>query len=750
MDAWTYDSKGFTNTELKKLDYVSNSEIKSYLDSSSHNKLFLVGPKGCGKTLLLHKKAYEYVEAQKKKEEEGRARNISDGLVENISFTGVRFSDSTLLELKDYDKWKDIWTFAIGLAALLKSGEELPPKLDRIIAEFSDYNAIRYMVPEILNKYEEHRRDRLFATYNNLIMSRVSKLQNRYFLFIDGLDQALDNLLTSRDYERAKEADPYIVYTIWRAAQAGLLYACFDMPTSHNRRLVVYATAREEALSISSQMAINLKSYCAYLRYTDDQLREIFKKNVKHTPSQNLYDTRSSHSGRRMLGFDQIAHVAAKELNGQPKVEDSIDLLLRHTFRRPREIVLLGKKIYSEFNANINGRLTDLGELKDATREVVNRSAYNDIFKSYVEEIFPTFREDLLKQFMEQVDANVITREQLEQLDSETVNYLYRVGLLGYVLNNKQKFAPPLTYIDAEEKVIPWSKYYVVHPVLDSKLQEKYDIDEFYSPYNIIGDGNDFAFPPLSLRALVEEFIVDDFLPDDLPGRTGNKWEQAKVMVDPKKLYTLIFKAPENIEIRRELLNRMEDAHSFFRQSLECWAINKLLLADDSNNFQLLEERRFRLYHGIDRLRERHLYETRIEDFSPKAQSAFVVRLFGRVSVLGMLLAMERSVPEAECWVRNFSAPKQTKDSESSRHNEVTYMRRSFFIAKLPESGAIDQGSVEKIWSKISPFERHLLGEWYHEAIGELLSVSGNFSERQRYYLEGKIKNMKLYKILTN
>lgn len=748
MEAWTYDSKGFTNTELKRLDYVSNSEIKAYLDSSSHNKLFLVGPKGCGKTLLLHKKAYEYFEAQKKNDDESGAKNISDGLVENISFTSVRLSDSTLLELKDYDKWKDIWIFAIGLTTLIRSGEELPERLLDVVQEFEDFDAIRYIVPEILNNYEEYRRLRLFADYNNLIMSRVRKLQNRYVLFIDGLDGALDVLLTSSDYDRVKEGDPYLVYTIWRAAQTGLLYACFDLPTSHNRRLVVYATAREEALSIDSQMAINLKSYCAYLRYTDDQLREIFRKNVRHTPKGNLYTHKSKHVEAGMLGFERIAHIVAKELNGPPKVEESIDLLLRHTFRRPREIVLLGKNIFTEFNANLNGqnRNEAPNDLKEATRNLVNKSAYNDIFASYVKEIFPSFRHEYLEQFMEQVDSNVLTRERILEFDPEMINYLYRVGLIGYVeSNNKQKFAPPLTYISAEEKVVPWSKFYVVHPVLDSKFQEKHDVKKFYSPYNIIGHGNDFTPPPIGLESLFLEHPVDFFKPKDISGKgqVKEKWNSARIFVDSDKLYGLLFKKEENIIIRQELQSHLEDAGKLFKYLLSYWAIGKLELAYGNDNLDL-QQKKSEVLRSIFSLFRKAAYEARIDNLTEESQRKFIARLFGRISVVGMLTAMDYDIPRAANLIKTF-APNQEDTTESGAY-DVAHLRRGFFIAHLPEKDSLDQEKLKKIWSCLSPFESYLLQEWYENYTKEILFSAGNFSEVQKDYLKQRVKEMVFYK----
>ncbi|MEM8583772.1 MAG: hypothetical protein AAGF87_05855 [Bacteroidota bacterium] len=319
MDAWFFEAKGYDYKELKNFDFVSNDEIRSFVyDVRSYGKLFLIGSKGSGKTLLLHKKAYEYFNKKRKESDEPKATRLSDDIVEVLDFPGLDIPESSLLELKDHYRWKDIWTFSVGLITLRKAGIELPESSRIKCAELEPFTELRFIVTYILNDYERFKREGLFRL-NTLIMNFINKLNDRYVLFIDGLDQALNPLLKSPEYEFIRENDPEVLYRVWQAAQFGLLLALHSLPSSHNRRLLVFATARKEALAIDDQMSINVSGFCIDLEYSVDQLEKIFIKNIERTPKRHLYKTPTGkkESIYQFFGCNDMNHPASVEKNGQ-------------------------------------------------------------------------------------------------------------------------------------------------------------------------------------------------------------------------------------------------------------------------------------------------------------------------------------------------------------------------------------------------------------------------------------------------
>lgn len=70
-------------------------------------------------------------------------------------------------------------------------------------------------------------------------------------------------------------------------------------------------------------------------------MRDIFISNINKTPNNKLVEKSSTDPFIRFFGFNTIPHSFVKN-----REEDIFNFMYRHTFGRPRELVLLGKRIF--------------------------------------------------------------------------------------------------------------------------------------------------------------------------------------------------------------------------------------------------------------------------------------------------------------------------------------------------------------------------------------------------------------------
>lgn len=746
MTPWTFESKDFSNKQWKNLKYVSNDNIESFMHPNEFDKkLFLIGTKGCGKTLLLHKMAYEYFNGGRNNAEDGTPpKNLSNQLVEVLAFANLDPSDTTILELKDHNRWKDIWTFALSIHTLRVSGEPIPKILEPIMEELAPLRQIRYLVPHLLNNYDDYHFQRRVFRHNNLLTAILSEIQDRYVLFLDGLDQALNRFLTSSStqYKHLLENDPYLMYTVWESAQFGLLLACTDITKSHNHRLVVFATSRKEAFLANDPMAINIMAYCVELEYTDEQLREIFRNNIRRMGSKHCYGNKRDSLETQMFGCEEMAHFVPKNGNGEFACESGIDLILRHTFRRPREVVLLGSRLYTKFNVNLTDETSATEQNKKDIRNEVHKKSNEEILAEYKKEIFPAFREDFLKDFLKIAKSNVLTRQELEQVPSEIVDYLFQVGLLGFVNGNTQEFKRTISLLQPEKKKIPYTDFYIVHPCLDLRFQDNFSNEEFYYEHCIIGHGLPFVRPERGIETLIEDKSVGFFDPNEKAGRKGNEWKAAKIFVEkPTDLFNLIFIGPKDKKGMSRLAQIMR-ADKLLTQLLLWWGTEKVEEAFQRDTSALREK----ILISVSKLKGNIRYETKISDLSPASLDYFSSKIFGRITLAGMVLALGFDSIKSRSVLTRFDP------SEKSNHKTLTvdtaYLRHAFFLAYLPENSLLDKDQSSKLWYGLSDFERVFLSRWFHRAVANDLCANGNFSDDEYRFLKERLLKIPLAKLV--
>ncbi|SER23794.1 hypothetical protein [Neolewinella agarilytica] len=192
---WRFDSQGITNRELSRTYIYRDDIIDDFLDPDPDNRLFfLVGPKGCGKTLLIHYKAYLYFNSYEDDRNNLQEVNASRDLVESLDFSEETLTQVGIKELQSVTVWNKVWEFAIMLVVLRKSKVGLPEELKHIEKQFRNARSLSTIVVEVINNIEKYVFSDFFSC-RNAMRDRLDDLQQSYVMFVDRLDQALDSLL---------------------------------------------------------------------------------------------------------------------------------------------------------------------------------------------------------------------------------------------------------------------------------------------------------------------------------------------------------------------------------------------------------------------------------------------------------------------------------------------------------------------------------------------------------------------------
>jgi hypothetical protein len=176
------------------------------------------------------------------------------------------------------------------------------------------------------------------------------------------------------------------------------------------------------------------------------------------------------------FGTDIITHDQTGER------EDIFEYLCRHTLRRPRDFMTIGRKL-SELSP------------EERRRELTLKNAVHDaataIAREYINEIHPYLGGIDLYALFRLIDRNVLTRAECEAIFLEYANAmgtpnepphlfsaLYRAGLLGWVNVDLvtgrmvQKFLLPGERAFEHGDGLPESSHYLLHPVLTPLIGE--------------------------------------------------------------------------------------------------------------------------------------------------------------------------------------------------------------------------------------------------------------------------------------
>ncbi|HEV7736647.1 MAG TPA: hypothetical protein VGO47_04650, partial [Chlamydiales bacterium] len=282
---------------------------------------------------------------------------------------------------------------------------------------------------------------------------------------------------------------------VWINAQLGMMKIARDICQRH-KHIKIFVSIRSEAFNnLEAQTSLQYQNISSILTYTKTQIQEIFEQNIAITEKQKLARADAVDSIERFVGFSKMDHRFVRD-NGRPRKEETFDFIYRHTFGRPREIVLMGSKI-EEISPRERNRDNE------AVREVVNSVGGDVLLQQLKREIIPYFESEVFNKFCELVGSNVISTEQAKIISAEisdgmgfqgdVFSYLYSIGLVGTTEWNfrrnqfAQKFLPVGHYSLSANIPPKASKYFVIHSAVDKTLRDIHG-RHFYNDNNIIGN----------------------------------------------------------------------------------------------------------------------------------------------------------------------------------------------------------------------------------------------------------------------
>jgi hypothetical protein len=267
---------------------------------------------------------------------------------------------------------------------------------------------------------------------------------------------------------------------VWYFSQMGLVEVAYQLRrVSH--QLKVFVAIRKEAFAKfddTTSMTQQYRGSTIDIAYSPASLREIFINNIRRETPRNLVDPGRLKSEPLVafLGTDALTHDHTGER------EDVFEYVCRHTLRRPRDFMTIGRKL-SELSPEERRR-------EHALKNAVHEAA-TAIAREYINEIQPYLGGIDLYALFRLIDRNVLTRADCERIFLEhatavgspdepphVFSALFRAGLLGWVDldlvtgRSVQKFLLPGERPFEPGDGLPESSHYLVHPVLASLIAE--------------------------------------------------------------------------------------------------------------------------------------------------------------------------------------------------------------------------------------------------------------------------------------
>ncbi len=491
---WQFDGGAVQYSAGLKENVYINRIIRNYLEVGNHDHNFLlVGPKGIGKTLFINLKSHTFRNTFKNK---GIHFYPYGGqLCENLVLDNNLLSKEDLLRFANDNVWTRIWRLVLSITACRAAGVSCEdPVIKQLV---SSSNSVSTLLTTILTD-----RSQLDYYLSGLkyMTQRIEKINSAVCIFIDNIDQAFEQFLLEYHFSDYEDYRLPASVQIWIGAQTGLLAAIYEL-NRHNSHVKIYSTIRSEAFNcLRGPVAINYAKYCVHLKYSKEEVKTIFEKNIALIEEEDYAKPEGKDLIHKFLGVQKLSHtVARKPQNGNKLNEPIFEYLYRHSFGRPRELVYIGYNLYHNIVCGPNYKELSSKEKIKRIRNEMNKLSER-LLEFYLKEIIPRFDVDELFGFIKTIQSNVVPSEYILKSDEELVKKYFAIGLLGFVqrdLNERerdlyyQKFLPVAEHSFKENISLPNTKYFLTHPCLDKILAKVLGLN-YYNPYNIIGKNKKF------------------------------------------------------------------------------------------------------------------------------------------------------------------------------------------------------------------------------------------------------------------
>lgn len=499
MKAWTSEADQINIGEIdtKHLDtlIVNTLAIDEFLHHGHNDKkLFIIAPKGVGKTLLLRTKSQMY-----RNEASGYYCIPEHELVEKFTANRVSFSQEELERFKTFDVWAKTWKLCLLITILKNTNVPLPAKVEEVIG-FARWPT-DILGALLLNR---NRIERLYQLVPSELMPKVRNIRgfgnaNQIALFLDNIDEFFEDQVGFKQLE-ANQFTQTVSEDVWINAQLAIISVAREICAA-NKHIKIFVSIRSEAFNQGKASTdLQIEQYTTLLTYPKQRIKAIFTKNVELTEKERLRAPDADDPIEQFIGFNTISHRLIRDPHDNPRKEDVFDYMYRHTFGRPREIVVMGKAIY-----NIDPEERTPKAVRDAVNSISTR-----LLRQYSKEIVPFFYQDIYDEFCELSDSNVVSFQDAKEISDyfarernfpDVFSYFYRLGLIGITYDEnangtrfKQRFLPVGQYSLASQGIPEHPDYYVMHPAMNEDLENFHGI-HFFQKDNLIGNEYPFHIP---------------------------------------------------------------------------------------------------------------------------------------------------------------------------------------------------------------------------------------------------------------
>jgi len=577
MGPWTIDASGVDIAHLSEVPFCREA-LRLFLDSSVGSlERVLVAPKGYGKTLYLKYKSHLIRQKYRS------SIPVFPDIRQDIEFLKLSLDWKEMLQdvgRLSIDNWSVLWQFVLIAKGLQMVDAE--PDVDDYLKKFlrSKSEPIGDMLSAAIRDHDN------FGANTAQRLRVVRKLFNDAgkdaVIFVDNADEmfvGLDRVEQLREIKAKGQAasddedseqrsiDSAISAEVaknnpamWKAAQVGLLLAVREIERSAPS-LSVYTTLRAEAVYTADHPdVLQARTYIVPIRYSEEDLEEIFAWHVNMMPESSLVEPAQEHPAERLMGSAAIEHRYVKH-DGAIVNERPFDLVLRHTTFSPRDLVVVGGQIARLSVAERSG-----AKRAERIRKAID-TATAELLLYFRANAIPRWSEDW-EQPITKLGSPVLKRDEIADSLRPSLEKLYSYGLLGMAEGSgkpKEYVQSFLTQWDevyaAGELPLPKADYYFLHPwVFDSVKRFNPSFTKDNS--NIIGSGCTFKKAgPLKLR-LVRDANLDPAVWCD--NEMDSPVTAAKGLPMTAVFFLSVILACKKHDTARLLASQIQDGHEEF------------------------------------------------------------------------------------------------------------------------------------------------------------------------------------------
>lgn len=483
MQTWVVDAFNIPIDEVDEFEASllhRTPAIERFLANDNRQSHVVVGPKGFGKTLLIRAK---------------RVKLMHDGIVtlprntpvdKPVGTTPIFSQEQARHILNERSYWSNVWMCAF-IICFVKEHKSFDGEVSKLYcSEVSRCLSTPTMSSpsDMLKVFLRLNPSEYFQLVEDIDVLTPSfrAIHSSTYLFLDNVDEFFDiHLPLARDFRGAVHGVRKREF--WHSAQIGAVDAAREL-SRINSHLRVYCSIRKEALEEAIRhdtQALQIRGACLELEYSRSDLRAILIKNIEAESDSVVVDRKATDPFERWVGKEG----AGLEHDITGEIEEIADYIIRHSLRRPRDIIFIGRDI---------AQLAPGDRSPARIKEIVNAAAAV-IARDYMAECRPHlsgFDPDLLFPLIE---SNVLGKQDIEALtlryaDAYAAKYqgdaedtlevfatLYRLGLMGYVSFDRSKriqvFRSPGGPAVVQSESLPDAEQYLIHPVLSDLIKAK-------------------------------------------------------------------------------------------------------------------------------------------------------------------------------------------------------------------------------------------------------------------------------------